>query len=314
MIFPRRWFHHLDRRGVAAVLAVILFWGCVPVLLRKLTDTVDPWVANGIRYPLSALLYWPLLIYFQGRELLTWQVIRRCAVPATYALTSQVLWAMAPYTLPASPIGFLARLSMLFSILFAMLWIREERHLLGIPQFYAGLLATTIGFLLMSLGTGFRTEGISAAGLAIMLGFGILIGLYVVSVRTHLKEIHPILSFGIIAQLVSAGLLALSVGLGDWQVVPTLPASSWIYLAVSSVLGIAVAHALLFTAVHRLGASITAGLQNLTPLVTALLAMLWLHERLTAIQWLGGLAILLGSAWLLSAHSSLGRKTQTPRR
>ena len=187
-----------------------------------------------------------------------------------------------------------------------MLWVREERKLLSIRQFYYGLLATTVGFLLLSLGAGFQTEEISHTGLLIMLGFGILIGLYVVSVRTYLQEIHPILSFGVIAQMVSLGVLVMGVIWGNWQMLPQLPTSSWILLVISSVLGIATAHTLLYTAVHRLGASVTAGIQNLTPLVTALLAILFLHERLSGIQWSGGLMILLGSAWLLQAHRKTG--------
>ncbi len=296
-------YRTLDLRGLAALLVVILCWGCVPVMLRELIHTVDPWVANGIRFPLAAILYWPVLIYFHRHGVLSWQVIRRCRLPATCAFTAQIMWAAAPYYLPASPIGFLARLSMFFSILFAMLLIREERQLLGIPHFYIGCLATTAGFLLLSLGAGLQAEEIYLSGLLILLGFDIFIGLYVVTVRTHLGSIHPLLSFGVIAQMVSAGLLVLSLGLGSWQVLPTLPAMSWVLLAASSVLGIAMAHALMYIAIHRLGASVTAGLQNLTPLVTALLAMLFLQEKLSGSQWLGGLTILLGSAWLLIAHT-----------
>ena len=321
MASARSRFRRLDTRGVAALLAVILCWGCVPVMLRGLIHTVDPWVANGIRYPLAALLYWPILIYFQRRGVLTRQVVRRCLVPAACALAAQILWAAAPYYLPASSVGFLARLSMFFSILFALLLIREERQLLSIRQFYFGLLATMAGFLLMSLGAGFEAQEISLPGLLIMLGFGILIGLYVVTVRTHLREIHPLLSFGVIAQLVSAGLLVLSLGLGTWQVIPAVSTLSWTLLVASSVLGIAMAHALMYTAMGHLGATITAGLLNLTPLVTALLAMLFLQEKLSGSQWLGGLTILLGSVWLLSAHSNtktdLGQlqrddRTETP--
>jgi drug/metabolite transporter (DMT)-like permease len=291
---------------VAAVTVVILCWGCVPIMLRQLTHTIDPWVANSIRYPLSAILFWPVLIYFYHRGTLTRQVIRQCMVPAICALASQILWALAPYYLPASPIGFLARLSMLFSILFAMLWVREERKLLHIRQFHYGLLATTVGFLLLSLGAGFQTEDFSLTGLLIMLGFSVLIGLYVVSVRTYLHGIHPILSFGVIAQMVSLGVLVLAIIPGNWQVLSHLPTSSWILLIISSVLGIATAHTLMYTAIHRLGTSVTAGIQNLTPLITALLAILLLHERLSVIQWLGGLMILLGSAWLLQAHKKTG--------
>ena len=63
MTSTRSQFRRLDIHGMAALLAVILCWGCVPVMLRGLIHAVDPWVANGIRFPLAAILYWPVLIY-----------------------------------------------------------------------------------------------------------------------------------------------------------------------------------------------------------------------------------------------------------
>lgn len=271
-------------------------------MLRELTHSVDPWIANGIRFPAAAVCYWPVLIYFYRQGRLTRQVVRQCLKPAGCLFCGQILWAMSPYYLPASSIGFLVRMTMVFSILFAMVWVREERRLLGVPAFYFGLVASTIGFLLMSFSQDYSSQAIKPFGIVLMLVYSVIYGLYVVNVRLCLEGIHPLLSFGIICQFVSTGLLVLAIFQGDWSVVPTFSSSAWALLLGSSLAGIATTHALLFTAVIRLGASITSGVQNLTPFVTALLAAAFLHESLTSIQWLGGMAIVLGAVWLLKCH------------
>jgi len=273
-----------------------------------LTRFVDPWVANAIRFPAAAICYWPVLIYFYRRGNLTSHVVRQCLIPAACLSIGQTLWAMTPYYLPAASIGFLVRLTMVFSIFFAMVWVHDERRLLGVPSFYFGLAASTVGFLLMSLAQDFSGEATEPFGVVLMLICSIVYGFYVVSVRLCLEGIHPLLSFGIIAQFVSVGMLVGAFFQGDWSVVPELSSSAWALLLGSSLVGIAITHALMYSAVIRLGASITSGVQNLTPFVTALLAAVFLHESLSNIQWLGGLAIVLGAGWLLWCHVILERE------
>ena len=48
--------------GSAFLLGNILCWAAVPVLLRYLTNALDAWTANGIRYPLAAVFFLPILV------------------------------------------------------------------------------------------------------------------------------------------------------------------------------------------------------------------------------------------------------------
>ena len=56
-------------------------------------------------------------------------------VPSLLALVAQVFWALAPYYLPATAIGFFVRLSLLWSLIAAMILFPDERRLLKLPQF-----------------------------------------------------------------------------------------------------------------------------------------------------------------------------------
>jgi drug/metabolite transporter (DMT)-like permease len=299
--------YHLDTIGVLALLGVIACWSSVPVMLRGLTDAIDPWTANAIRYPLSAMLYWPVLVFFHRRGTLTAGTIRQCMIPAASAFVGQIFWAMTPYYLPASAIGFLIRLTMVFSILFALLLIPDERRLLRIPQFYLGLVISTVGFLLLALAQHNATEPLQPVGIVVISICSLCMGFYAVSVRLCMQHINPLLSFGIVAQMVALGVLVCAIFQGDWHVFTNLTPSNWMLLLLSSILGIATAHTLMYTSVLRLGTSLSASVQNLTPFVTVVLALLFLGESLSGMQWIGGLAIVIGVLWLLKSHAILMR-------
>ncbi|MBN1854352.1 MAG: DMT family transporter [Pirellulales bacterium] len=304
MVHPP-WLRHMDTCGVLALSGTILCWAAIPVLLRELTHVVDSWTANGIRFPAASILYWPSLYYFYCRGELTRHVVRQCLIPAACILTGQFFWAAAPYFMPASSIGFFIRLTMVFSIIFAMLFIPHERRLLRVRGFYWGLAISTTGFVILAISGMSITANIQPMGIVCMVISSLSLGMYAVSIRLFLKNINPILSFGIVAQFASIALL-LAMGLfGDWRAVASLSWWSWILLALSSLLGIAWSHTLLYIAIQRLGPSITAGIQNLTPFITALLAMVFLHEGLSLIQWLGGITVVLGVIWLLKSHAVL---------
>ncbi len=56
---------------------------------------------------------------------------------------------------------------------------------------------------------------------------------------------------------------------------------------------------MMYTAVQRMGASIPSAVGTLTPMVTVALAAVFLGESLTVIEWVGGLAMLIGAMVLL---------------
>jgi len=287
----------------------------VPVLLRELTTSIDAWTANGFRYPLSALLYWPILIVAYRAGGLDRRVIGRCAVPALLALSGQVLWGLAPYYLTASSIGFFVRMSLVWALVGAMSFFPDERRLLRLPTFYVGLLLSIGGFLVLCITKGMFDAEVTLAGIVIILFCSLFFGLYAVSVRHYLRGIHPVVGFGVVSQFVSMGTLAAMAAFGRPQELLAMPAQGWCVLVASSILGIALGHIFLYTAVGRLGAAITSGTQALTPFITAVVACVFLGESLTGVQWSAGIAMVIGAVVLLATQHAIAgparRRTTT---
>ncbi len=106
--------------------------------------------------------------------------------------------------------------------------------------------------------------------------------------------------------LVSAAVLTLSLFVPFTTNVLALPGRAMTVLAVKSVLG-GVAFLLVMMALERNAISNALPLMGLTPAVTALLALLLLHESLRPWQWFG-LALMLAGTWALE----LGARKPAP--
>jgi drug/metabolite transporter (DMT)-like permease len=72
--------------------------------------------------------------------------------------------------------------------------------------------------------------------------------------------------------------------------------TSWVLMASSSLLALAFAYMVWYTAVQRIGSSRTAIYSNLTPIVAMIVASVWLGEQITRPQILGAALILGGIA------------------
>jgi drug/metabolite transporter (DMT)-like permease len=288
--------------GSAFALGNILCWAAVPVLLRHLTHSLDAWTANGIRYPLGVVLFLPILVPAWRSGELNGAVLRRCVVPSLLAFGGQVLWGLTPYYLPAGAIGFLLRLSLVFSLSAAMLWFPDERKLLRQTSFYAGLILSIVGFVLLSASKIQSDAEVTAVGILIALGCSMFYGFYGVSVRHFLQRTNPVVSSGVVSAFVSLGTVVAMFGFGDFRALAHVSSGDWIVIVVSSVTGITLGHYFLYAAVPRLGAAITSATQTLTPFVTMVLAAWFLDESMNRLEWLAGLMMVVGAAILLWAH------------
>jgi drug/metabolite transporter (DMT)-like permease len=295
--------------GSAFLLGSVLCWGSVPVLLRSLTDCIDAWTANGVRYPMTAVLYWPILIIAYRWGHLNRDVVKRCVVPAVLTLCGQVFWGLAPYHLPASAIGFFVRAALVWTLIGAMVLFPDERQLLTRPRFGIGLILTVIGFIVLSINKLKLDAEVTGAGIAIILACSFFFGLYGVSVRRCMRGLNPIVAFGVVSQMVSFGTISAMLVAGNYTNLIHLEKTHWIILMASSLLGIALGHAFLYSAIKRLGAAVTSGAQTLTPLVTAVLASLFLAESMSPPAWWGGIAMVIGALCMLAAQNRVATQT-----
>jgi len=288
--------------GLAAISGSICCWGLTPVLLRDLTSAIDAFTANGFRYPLAAALYWPILYHQWRIGNLTREVWKASFVPAALTGIGQVFWALSPYYLPASTIGFYIRLSLFFSLVAAAIVFQDERRLIMRPRFMLGVLITLLGLMALAGPLNAIIGSAQSTGVIIISLCSLFFGLYAVSVRIWMAKYNPLLGFGCVCQIVSAWTLGLMLIWGHPETLMTISAKTLVQLTVASILGIAVGHFLLYTAVRNIGAALSSAAHTITPFLTAVLASIFLGELLTGVQWLGGLAMFGGAMLLLSTQ------------
>jgi drug/metabolite transporter (DMT)-like permease len=120
--------------------------------------------------------------------------------------------------------------------------------------------------------------------------------LYSVGAQPLLKRHSPLvitgwaMVFGSVMYLVVATPDLLAT---EWS---RISVASWTLMAASSLLALAFAYMIWYTAVQRIGSSRTALYSNLTPIIAMLVAALWLGERIGPGQIVGATLILSGIA------------------
>ena len=289
--------------AVVAMLVALFFWSVVPLMLEHFTHLIDPWTANGARYFFAAAFWVPFVARALRRmapadRRAAWKA---AAVPAAAHCASQMFFGAAPYFNNATMLNFGCRLSIPFATLFGFWLLKSERPLMRSPLFWMGLLCALGGFLLM-FGNGFGTDSTSAAGMLVLLGFAAAWGLYVVFVRRNLSNYPAHLAYGLVSLLTCVPLVALMFRFGDWPALLRLPWAQWLWLVLSALIGLTLGHVFYYRAIRIMGPIASEGGMLLIPFQTALLAHLFLGERISAAQWAAGAVLLLGCALLIRAR------------
>lgn len=287
--------------ALLCLVGATLSWGAAPVMLSYLIDYVpDGFSTNLVRYPVACLFYLPLLVEgaLRKRGGRFWIA---ALLPAAINLCGQAFWAMAPYHLTAGVMAFLLRLSGVWGILGAFLLFPDERYLARRPAFWIGTVLALLGFVVMSWVHIAHVRQAGWIGLGIMLMAGMCYGLYGVTVRYVIGDLNPLFVFAVVGSYTSVGLIALSP-LGEPSTLLQIPPRAWIVLLVSAIVGISLAHGMYYAAVQRLGAAITMVLLSVTPFVSICGSALFLGERFTPMQWVGGTILVLGATVAMRAH------------
>ena len=91
------------------------------------------------------------------------------------------------------------------------------------------------------------------------------------------------------------------------QIIPVnAEPSRWFWLGLSGIIGFVIGDAMLFQAFVMIGTRVTMLLMALVPVISALLAWLFLGETLTPIEWLGIAVTIGGIAWVVADKNRNG--------
>lgn len=300
---------HHDPAALPAALGAVVCYGATPVFLRMFIHDLDSWTVNGVRYTVGALIWLPFVIALLRDKQSDSHIRPRSGVwqaaliPTAINLVGQTGWAITPYYLEASVIGFAYKLHFLFTIIFGFILIREERPVVRNPWFIVGSVVCVGGVAAMFLQDMRLDSAQPMIGMTILLGTTVLFGAYAVAVRRCMAGFPARLSFGVISLYTASGLIVLMFTFGNYGDLANISPSKLALVALSAVTGIAFAHVLYYRAIQGMGAIVSTGLQMATPFVTLLGAMLILSERMTFIQGAGGLMVVAGGVMLVVAQS-----------
>ncbi len=288
--------------AMLALITVVVAWASIPLFLRHFTVFLDAWTVNGVRYLVGALLLLPVLRgsrrFDSGRSNL-W---RAAVVPALVNSVSQAGFALVPYFVSASVMGFGIRASFLFTLAASLWLLPEERHLFFSPYLWAGAALGISGMAGLFWGS-IRLEA-SVPGLLILFGDAAAWGFYGVTVRKYMRGHPPHRSFAVISLYTAAVLTVLMFLFGQVSALEEQSLQTFALLAFSAGIGISLAHVLMYYVLGHLGAIMESGAEMLTPFLTFSGAALIFGERMSALQWAGGLGVIVGSIVMLSAHFS----------
>jgi drug/metabolite transporter (DMT)-like permease len=303
---------HLGGSKLAAIVSMVaatLGFGIIPIFLKHFAQFLDPWTVNGVRYSVGALFWLPFLLVLgrqsdravvgTGRN-----VWRDAIVPSVVNVVGQAAFGVSPYFVPASTMGFVLRLSFLFTMVFSFAVIAEERLLTRRPAFWFGAVLSLAGVIAMFVE---EVQGgvDSIWGLGIIVVTAVAWGAYSVTVRRYMAHYSARQSFGVISLYTSAALVLLMLLFGRIGSLAEIGAGLWGGLMLSALIGIAFGHVLYYRGIHELGPVVASGMSLVTPFVTYLAAAILLGERLGGLEWLGGLLVVAGGALLVLARAQI---------
>ncbi len=295
----------LDLAGSLALLATAANFIAVPLIIRYLAGYIDTWTQNALRYATAFVVWAPFLLarLLQGQVCKT--IWAKALLPTALNLLQQILFTSSYYYIEPAFGSLLAKTSLLWIMLFAILVFPDERRLLGNGFFQAGVPLCIAGAAgVMILQRGFSTAG-TAFGMVLALACALSWGAYTVSARYFLRDFDSRTAFAVVAVYTTAALVALALAFGHPLAAARMPARGWAGIVASGFLGIALGHVLYFVAIRRIGATISALFLLVTPLGVYAVSAGAFGETLSGAQWVSGLVLLVGAGLVLWSQKSL---------
>ena len=288
-------------RAHGALIVMVIIWAVNFVVAKIALQQLSPLAFNALRFPLAALALY-LLLRMQGAVTLPEPRDRMRIVALGLlgnAIYQQCFIFGLNYTHAGTASVLLAGTPLITALLSAAVGHERIR-----PQVMIGVLCTVVGIGLVvwfrppELHAGVRT----IVGPALMVGASISWAIYTVGSRP-LVDRYGALPVTAWTLTVGATLIFL-VGLP--AVLHTdlraLPPGMWAAILYAGVLSIAIAYLIWYIGVGILGNTRTSTYSNLVPVLTLVVAWIWLHE-VPRIGQLAGAAVIIGGVSLAQWRS-----------
>jgi drug/metabolite transporter (DMT)-like permease len=292
----------IDAAATLECVGALLFWSIGPIFVKYLTGYVDSWTQNAARYAVSCLFWLPFLIFSIKRKSFDNATWRRAIVPGAANVIMQSFYGAAFYYIGPAFMILLSNTSVMWVAGFSLIFFAEERALARSKRFWLGMTFSILGAAgVMYFKKDFAAVG-TITGVVLALGQAFTWAVYAISVRISFRETDSRSGFSVISIYTFAGLSMLFGRPGDCV---KLEAGQWTAVVISGLLSIALAHALYYAAMRRIGATIPALVLLAQPFLVFSVSHIVFGESLSTLQLLSGVVLLAGSALAIWAQQHL---------
>ncbi|MHC4167082.1 MAG: DMT family transporter [Planctomycetota bacterium] len=296
-----------DFSGTLAALGSLCCWSTGPIVIKYLSEYLDFWSQNFLRYSVACLFWLPFLLFSVRTKRLDPKVWRRAIIPSAANIVMQSLFACAFYYVGPAFMTLLGKSSLIWIAGFSLVFFPEERALVRSKRFWTGLALSATGVV----GVLYFKEDFVATktltGIALTLSMAFMWAVYTLSAKIAFKDIDSRQGFSVITIYTVIGLSMLAFWRGDLGRCTEMAHPQWALVVISGIMSIAFAHVLYYTAMRRIGATIPALIVLVQPFIIFAISRVVFGESLNILQLLFGVILLLGSALAIWAQQHLKR-------
>lgn len=308
---------HPHLRDYMPIALATLFWAMPTLFIRYIRRETDNQfqvdAMNLYRYAAGSSFGLILVAFWRPRDFAP--VLKKLWVPALLACflaLFQVVWVRGVCLVSAPYSTLVGRSSLIFNLLLVFILFREERHLIRSRRFLIMstlCLATVAGIVISD--PSFTLHGTAANahylhGTLLLLLAALLWSFYTMAVRRFAKHLPSAATFALTSSICTLLFFPLTWASGSLEFIKSPECSGRVLWAIiaSGALCIAGAQMLFYASLKRIGVVRSSLFSLLTPFLTGLLSFVTLGEVLMPVQWLLGIVLIAGLAFIITTSSA----------
>jgi drug/metabolite transporter (DMT)-like permease len=299
-----------DVLATVACIATLLFWSVGPNFVRFLTEYLDSWTQNMLRYLVGCLFWLPFLVFLIKKKRVSRNIWRKALLPAVSNLAMQSLYAAGFYYLAPAFLVLLMKTSVIWIAVSSFIFFVEERPLIKSNRFWLGTIFSVIGVIgVLVFKEDFSTVK-TITGVVLVLMTSFMLAIYTISVKIAFKDIDSRAGFSVVSIYTFFGLCVLAMIFGRPRDCLEMGAWPWACVIISGVTAIGLGHVLYYVAIKRIGATIPTLVILSQPFAVFAISSVLFGEFLNGHQWFFGVVLLAGGAIAIWAQQHLKPRIQ----
>jgi drug/metabolite transporter (DMT)-like permease len=291
----------LTSLGAVACIGTLLCWSSAPLFIKYLTNHLDLWTQNLLRYGAACLFWLPVLLIAAKSGKLPGVVWKRALVPFIPNIVGQTLWAAAFYYIDPGFASLLSMTAFLWVIILSVIFFAEERLHLSNRLFRLSIILSLVGLLGVMVFHPAFTHSYTIIGIAIVMLYGIIWGSYAIAVKVMFRGIDSRIGFSVVSIYTVIAIFIMTMFMGKPSQCMELSFNGWFAVIVSGITGIALGHVLYYIAIRRLGPTTPSLVQLAQPFIVVVISYFLFSEKLSIPQLVFGLVLIAGSALAILA-------------